>query len=88
MQRPPAWPASVEFTKTCQWHVSVRPSIRQQLVDASKRQQTPQQAKVAIHAISDSTHPAYGQYGLFAAQKIPAKTYIIDYIGASSCKHP
>lgn len=34
-----------------------------------------------IRPIVDPSHPAYGQRGLFAARKIPARTLIVEYIG-------
>lgn len=36
---------------------------------------------VKIQSISDSSHPAYGQCGLFAAQHLPAGSFILPYIG-------
>ncbi|KYK55161.1 uncharacterized protein DCS_07123 [Drechmeria coniospora] len=38
-------------------------------------------AKVKIQAIRDSSHPANGQYGLFAAQCLPAGSFILAYLG-------
>ncbi|OCK76307.1 hypothetical protein K432DRAFT_306640 [Lepidopterella palustris CBS 459.81] len=36
---------------------------------------------VRINAISNTSHPAHGQYGLFAAQHLPPDTLIIPYLG-------
>lgn len=36
---------------------------------------------VSIRRITDSSHPAYGQHGLFANRKIAANSWIIDYVG-------
>jgi hypothetical protein len=36
---------------------------------------------VAIKKITCDTHPAYGQYGLFASRKIPARTFVLVYAG-------
>lgn len=38
-----------------------------------------------VRRISEENHPAYGQYGLFAAKKIPPKTHILDYVGEVHC---
>jgi SET domain-containing protein len=35
--------------------------------------------------ITHNTHPAKGQFGLFAAKKIPPRSYIIDYVGEVHC---
>lgn len=31
------------------------------------------------------SHPASGQYGLFASKKIPPRSYLLDYIGEVHC---
>ena len=36
---------------------------------------------VRIKKITDKSHPAFGQHGLFANKKIAPNTHIIDYIG-------
>ncbi|TFK57494.1 hypothetical protein OE88DRAFT_1651236 [Heliocybe sulcata] len=36
---------------------------------------------VSIRTITEPSHPAFGQCGLFAAKKIPPRTHIIDYSG-------
>ncbi|KAL1951794.1 hypothetical protein VTO73DRAFT_943 [Trametes versicolor] len=40
---------------------------------------------VTIQLITETSHPACGQYGLFAAKKIPPHTLILDYIGEVHC---
>ena len=40
---------------------------------------------VVNRPITVPSHPASGQYGLFAAKKIPSLSYIIDYIGEVHC---
>lgn len=42
---------------------------------------TPPCALVQIRRIAVQGHPAHGQYGLFATRKIPANTFILDYVG-------
>jgi hypothetical protein len=36
---------------------------------------------VKIQPITASSHPAYGQHGLFAAQHLPAGSFILPYLG-------
>lgn len=36
---------------------------------------------VKIRAINDLSHPAHGQYGLFASQRLPADSFILSYLG-------
>ncbi|CAZ82861.1 unnamed protein product [Tuber melanosporum] len=36
---------------------------------------------VRIRKITDLAHPAFGQLGLFAAKTLPARSFILDYLG-------
>ncbi|KAA8898353.1 hypothetical protein FN846DRAFT_962460 [Sphaerosporella brunnea] len=36
---------------------------------------------VRIRRIDDPSHPAHGQHGLFAARNLPARSWILDYLG-------
>jgi SET domain-containing protein len=36
---------------------------------------------VKIKRIDNPQHPAHGQFGLFAARKLPPKTHVLDYLG-------
>lgn len=36
---------------------------------------------VVVRTINDTTHPAFGQYGLYAYRKIPPFVKILDYLG-------
>jgi hypothetical protein len=36
---------------------------------------------VKISAINDPSHPAHGQYGLFASQRLPPDSFILLYLG-------
>lgn len=38
-------------------------------------------SKVKIKKIMDKGHPAFGQCGLFAAENLPADSFILDYVG-------
>lgn len=87
-QPPPRWPAHVQYLTQPRYHLSVPKHIRD-LVCASATAQTAhshtQKPPVAIQTISDPSHPAHGQYGLFATKKIPPRTLILDYIGEVHC---
>ncbi|KAI5815046.1 hypothetical protein BZA77DRAFT_317403 [Pyronema omphalodes] len=47
----------------------------------SKVPAAPPSTLVKIKPISSSTHPANGQAGLFALRTLPARSWVIDYIG-------
>lgn len=38
-------------------------------------------ANVRITQINDASHPAHGQYGLFATQHLPPNSFILPYLG-------
>lgn len=69
------------------YHASVPKHIRDIVSpSAQTRTQIPaQKPPVAIQVISDPSHPAHGQYGLFATKKIPPRTLILDYVGEVHC---
>lgn len=89
---PPAWPAArtTYLTKP-----RLSPLFPPQLLPFLFEQPTSSEASsvkfaprpsahpniVAIKIIQDKAHPAYGQCGLFAKQKIPPDTHIIPYLG-------
>ncbi|KAF9270511.1 hypothetical protein L218DRAFT_889026 [Marasmius fiardii PR-910] len=87
---PPHWPKELTYIRTCHFHRSVSSEARAFIHgNTTKRHsgQTVATAKsykpqnVVIRRISNNSHPANGQSGLFSSRKIPPKTYIIDYIG-------
>ncbi|KAI0724271.1 SET domain protein [Cerioporus squamosus] len=88
-RRPPHWPAHLEYLDEPRYHSSVPTHIRELVSPALSRhasaQNYPRKAPVAIQLISDPSHPARGQYGLFATKKIPPRTLVIDYIGEVHC---
>ncbi|KAH9890973.1 SET domain protein [Cubamyces lactineus] len=90
---PAHWPDNVRYINELIYHSSVPKHIRDfllsggppsvsQSVSASNR---PQKSTVVIQRISDPSHPANGQHGLFATKKIPPRTLILDYIGEVHC---
>ncbi|KAI9066696.1 SET domain protein [Trametes sanguinea] len=94
-KRPARWPDNVRYIAEPCYHTSVPNHIRDYLRPSSntgsqppRHQTTHLQAQkhlITIQRISDSSHPAHGQYGLFAAKKIPPRTLILDYIGEVHC---
>ncbi|RPD63232.1 SET domain protein [Lentinus tigrinus ALCF2SS1-7] len=89
-RRPPRWPAHLEYLEQPRYHASVSSHVRELLSPTLTRhtmsaQTHLQKAPVAIQLISDPSHPARGQYGLFATKKIPPRTLLIDYIGEVHC---
>lgn len=82
---PSHWPPNVRYIENCGYHSSVSPSTRSFIQGNSTKSPHNPHSRVAIRLISSSSHPACGQYGLFAAKKIPPKTHILDYIGEIHC---
>ncbi|KAF9056656.1 hypothetical protein BJ165DRAFT_1435329 [Panaeolus papilionaceus] len=88
--KPKNWPHNVDYICELRYHKSVSPGILRQIREQPSTSNllipAPiNQTKVIIRAISDSSHPANGQFGLFAAQKIPPNSHIIDYFGEVHC---
>ncbi|KAJ3576146.1 hypothetical protein NP233_g633 [Leucocoprinus birnbaumii] len=85
---PARWPKNIQYLRSCQFHVSVTPALRDFVKgNPSIASQLPISyiSCVAIRPIKDSAHPANGQYGLFATAHIKPKTRILDYIGEIHC---
>ncbi|KAH9835814.1 uncharacterized protein C8Q71DRAFT_709295 [Rhodofomes roseus] len=85
---PPHWPADVTYIAEQQYHTSVPAELRLQLCHERTSSPTlnqPSQRLTIIRRISESAHPACGQFGLFAAKKIPPRIHIVDYIGEVHC---
>ncbi|KAJ6574759.1 hypothetical protein B0H19DRAFT_1125650 [Mycena capillaripes] len=88
---PTNWPSDVRYISSCSYDSgSVSQSTRTFLTQGDTTKTASRSTNggptlIAIRRISDPTHPAYGQFGLFAARKIPAKTHIVDYIGEIHC---
>jgi hypothetical protein len=87
---PRHWPPNARYLNSYQYHSSVPDGIRRYITGAHHRsteisKDQLSQPLVTIRAISSPSHPAFGQYGLFAAKKIPPRTRILDYIGEVHC---
>ncbi|KAI6031971.1 hypothetical protein BKA83DRAFT_46882 [Pisolithus microcarpus] len=96
MARPSSWPSDVQYITSPRYHASVPTVTQLFLTDGVRLTNHPAPPKpfngttstvyVRIRSISDASHPARGQFGLFAVRKIPPKTHIIDYIGEVHCQ--
>ncbi|KAF9452545.1 hypothetical protein P691DRAFT_756287 [Macrolepiota fuliginosa MF-IS2] len=87
--KPPAhWPKEIHYLRSYQFHHSVTPTIHGFVKgNSSIVGQLPNTYRncVVIRPITDPTHPAHGQYGLFATSHIQPQTRILDYIGEVHC---
>lgn len=92
---PTNWPSNVNYTTRNIYSKSIPSDILQNLTGKSTVSQAnstsafpPQTAKhvanvggVKIRLITNKSHPACGQYGLFAARKLKPKAHVLDYMG-------
>lgn len=86
-QPPPNWPEEIQYLNKPRLSPSFASSLIPLLYDhdrpRSKYQpsSTPHPSSVQIKLIATAGHPAKGQRGLFARQKIPGGVLIIPYLG-------
>lgn len=83
--KPSSWPTNVQYSDSLCYHSSVTPEILSLIQGSPQRADKNTRSSVLIRCISDKSHPACGQYGLFAAKKIHPKTHILDYMGEVHC---
>ncbi|PSR80750.1 hypothetical protein PHLCEN_2v6666 [Hermanssonia centrifuga] len=85
--RPSHWPGELEYLTSPRYHSSVPVHVRNSLqsTTGALNSAPSQRPSVVIRPITDETHPAKGQYGLFTSKKIPPRTHILDYIGEVHC---
>ena len=81
---PKNWPTDVQYLAIPCFHHSISDDALLFLRGGGSKQ-TPlppaSHSLGVIRPITDRSHPAYGQHGLFAARKIYPRTLIVDYIG-------
>lgn len=85
---PTRWPKDVYYLRSCEFHASVTPALRDFIKgNPSIAGHLPVSycACVTIRPITNSAHPANGQYGLFATSHIKPNTRILDYVGEIHC---
>jgi hypothetical protein len=80
MKIPHNWPSGVQYTTRYIFDSDVPNDIRTTYI-SKKVSQPPPSSLWSIRKITDSRHPACGQFGLFASKHIIPDTYICDYVG-------
>ncbi|KZT06337.1 uncharacterized protein LAESUDRAFT_726167 [Laetiporus sulphureus 93-53] len=86
--KPPRWPVHVQYCFEPRYHSSVPAEIRALVgpkASASGTKTTPFCRWTVIRRVTEPSHPACGEYGLYAVKKIPPRTHIVDYIGEIHC---
>jgi hypothetical protein len=90
---PPSWPdaKAVKYIRNPSYHSSVPAHVVAFLKGSSRLAQRAQPGSstrsfVVVRPIRSPSHPACGQYGLFATRKIPPRTHLLDYIGEVHCE--
>lgn len=87
---PKDWPGGITYLRRPVYSKALGPQESEALHPSKTLTIAPQESKdalgpsplVQIRPItSPASHPALGQYGLFAAQQLPAGTFIIQYLG-------
>ena len=85
-QVPSGWPEDVMYTQ----HINVdnnyadtclRNHVKKLLSQHKQKRQGTNSTNVKIKCINDPAHPAYRQRGLFAAKRLEARSWILDYGG-------
>ncbi|KAI0702446.1 hypothetical protein BC835DRAFT_1500853 [Cytidiella melzeri] len=90
---PSHWPPDILYLKNQRYHSSVPEIVRLRLrkcalpsaISQPQSGRGQRRPPVVIMQIQQDDHPAKGQLGLFAAKKIPPRSYIIDYAGEVHC---
>ncbi|KAF5384671.1 hypothetical protein D9757_006208 [Collybiopsis confluens] len=81
---PPHWPEGVQYSQRYIFHSSVTATTKNFIEKGPKSTKNRGSSRMTvIRRVSEPSHPAFGQFGLFAAKKISAKEHILDYIGDS-----
>lgn len=81
MGPPTHWPKDLVYLQDSKFHTSVSESAKVFVQPSKPKQRPGSGGNVRIRPITASEHPALGQFGLFAARKIPPNTRLVDYIG-------
>lgn len=86
-QIPKSWPKDIPYITRPAYSKTISSSILRLLKSDLPPNSTiaPNGAgpysSVKISAINDRSHPAHGQYGLFASQRLPPDSFILPYLG-------
>ncbi|KZT19398.1 hypothetical protein NEOLEDRAFT_1142187 [Neolentinus lepideus HHB14362 ss-1] len=81
--KPSNWPLNVVFSPQQCYHSSIPAHVLSHIRGSVHKNSKAdgRSSSVSIRTITDPSHPAVRQRGLFAAKKIPQHTHIIDYSG-------
>lgn len=91
-RQPRLWPSHVQYISAPRYHPSVPGPVRSFLISGTNPApqkipiSSPSTSLVRVRYITEPSHPARGQNGLFAVRKIPPRSHIIDYIGEVHCQ--
>ena len=81
----PEWPSSVKFSNNYRWDLSVPNEIKDKYCppNGTRIRANHFSRKVYFKKITDSNHPAYGEFGLYCALPTgaPPGTWLLDYVG-------
>ena len=91
-QNPKHWPAELKYLREPVYHTSVNPEVMgflRQYGSDTGRSSTRNDDVISrsshsictIRQISDVSHPACGQSGLFYTRKLPSRSFVLDYLG-------
>lgn len=86
---PTHWPPNVTYLYVPSYSSSLPVNVQAEIRGNTSKPSLPRSAPssyVSIRRITLPTHPALGQYGLFAAKTIPPNTFICDYLGQVHCE--
>ena len=94
IKQPKNWPKEIEFLTTNKLHPSLQgqplpnlSSLPPPILLSIHKQQSPLppiSPHVSIRKITDESHPAYGESGLFASKSLPPKSLLLTYTGLLS----
>lgn len=83
MKQPKNWPEDIIFLERPMYAHSIPPALLQSEQSPPRLLvvKSPSTVNVQIQLISDESHPAYGQHGLFASRTLVPDTFICFYLG-------
>ena len=81
-----AWPAGFRYTHEYAWAPDVPAATRAECAGTARpaRRAPVRSRAVEVRRITDGTHPACGEHGLFAARRLAYGARALDYVGAVS----
>lgn len=79
-ERPGNWPSNIVYLNHNIYSKKIEAATLREILP--KPATTNRVCKlVRIKLITEKSHPACGQYGLFATRKLPAQSHVLDYLG-------